>query len=156
MDSELLRGILAQALEHGELRGLVRPDGPPQQALVDQRGGGGEDVHARLAAQALGRLEGPAADEDRQAPEQRALGRRKQVIAPGDGRAQRAVPRREVVRAAGEQEHPLPQAGRQLPWCEQLQAGRGQLEGEGEAVEPHADLRHGPGIAGGDREVRQQ
>ena len=101
----LLHGVLADRLEHREARLAVRR--PPtwrSEALVDQRRERVEHVAARsAAADRLDGLEAGAADEDRQPAKSDRSGVVEQVVAPGDGAAQRLLPLREVPGAAGQQ-----------------------------------------------------
>ena len=104
-----LPSVLAERLEHDEARVAVVGHALDEQAVVDERGDAVEDVDAEVlagVADGLGRLERAAAGEDREAPEQRLLGRRQQVVAPVDRAAQRLLALRQVARAAGQQLEP--------------------------------------------------
>ena len=56
------------------------------------------------------RIDGAAADEDGEAPEEHPLGAVQQVVAPVDGTAQRALPLRQVARGAGQERQALLEA----------------------------------------------
>src|SRR5262249_41025439 len=88
-----LQGVLADRLQHPEARLGIRAD-LLQQALRDQRAHAVEYVDAERAvrvADVLGSLEGAAADEDRETPEQRLLLGVEQVVAPGDRASERLL-----------------------------------------------------------------
>jgi hypothetical protein len=114
----------------------------------------------------VGRFQGAAADEDGQASEQRLLGGGEQVVAPGDRLlerplARRRVPRpgreqvegREAVRPLGRRAVPADQPGQRGPRRQDLASGSRQLDREGQAVQPDAELGHCSGILAGEREV---
>ena len=130
--------------------------GPEHQRLVDQRGQAVEDVPAELpgTADGLGRLQRPAAGEHRQPGEQPPLGVREQVVAPGDGAAQGPLPVREGPGPGGQQREAPLQAGQDLLGGQDLGAGGGQLDGQGQPVEPGGDLGHRRGVLGGQPELR--
>ena len=104
---QLLQPELADRLQHPVAR--TSPSGSASglvcsRALVDQRPEPLQDVDPGLARRGdhrLGRLQGAAADEDGQPPEQRLLLGREQVVAPGDGVAHRPQPGGQVARPAG-------------------------------------------------------
>jgi hypothetical protein len=154
---ESLEGELADRGQAAEPRLASAGLGAQDEALVDQGGQGIEDLDAERAigiADRLGRLQRPAAHEHGQAPEQRLLGRREQVVAPGDGAAQRLVARRHVTCPAGQEAQALREARQDRLRLEQLHARRGQLDGQRQAVEPTADLRDRRRILVRGREVR--
>ena len=66
-----------------------------------------------------------------------------QVVAPLEGGAQRAVPGGRVAGVGGQHRHAVAQPVGELGGGEELRPRGGQLQGEGEAVEPSADLRDG-------------
>jgi hypothetical protein len=84
----------------------------------------------------LGGLEGEAALEDPQAPQQRPVGGAEQLVAPGDGVPQGLLPGGVVDRPSGEQGDGGAEPAGQLFHGEQAQAGGGQLDGQGQAVQP--------------------
>ena len=95
---EPLGAELAHGVEQEVAAGVVAvlDDG-----LLDQPDQG---VEGARAADALGRLEPEAAGEDRELGPEPLLGRRAQVVAPGDGGAQRAVPASRGPRGAEDAE----------------------------------------------------
>ena len=101
---ELLQGELADRLQHPEARLPLSTLGLANEALVDERGERGKNVEPVAGCiSGLGRLQRPAAGEDRQPAKQRLLAGREQVVAPGDGVAQRLLARGQVAGAAGQQ-----------------------------------------------------
>jgi hypothetical protein len=151
-----LLGELADRLQHGE-PGLARGGlGPDHRRLVDQGGQAVQDVEAQLlrVADGLGRLQGPAAGEHRQPGEQPPLGAREQVVAPGDGAAQGPLPVREGPGPGGQQGQAPLEPGQDLLGGQHLGPGRGQLDGQGQPVEPGRDLGHRRGVLGGQPEPR--
>ena len=88
---EQLGRVLAQALEHRELGGAAAV-AAPDQALLDERGGGVH--HVGHVADLLGRVQRPPSDEHRRPAEQCPLVRAQQVVAPGQRRPQGPVPGR--------------------------------------------------------------
>ena len=87
----------------------------------------------------LGRLEGAAPAEDREAREEPLLARREEVVRPFDRRAQRALARVGVA-AALEQVEPLREALEDLGRRERRRPRGGELHGEREVVEAAAEL----------------
>src|SRR4051812_45545952 len=82
----------------------------------------------------------PAADEHRQPAEHRPLLRTEQVVAPGKGRGEGAVPLRHVGGVGGKSAHAVTEPEEQLGRAEQPKARGGQFQGEGEPVEPNTDF----------------
>ena len=80
---------------------------------------------------------------------------REQVVAPGDRVAHRALPRRQVAAAAGQQGQPLLEPGQERRRRQDLHPGRGKLDGQRQAVEAAADGGDGGGVCCSQREVRQ-
>ena len=132
----------AQALEEDEL-GHAALGGPAHEALVQQRAHDVQHVGVPVAAHLLGGVQRPRADEDREPAEERALVLGEQVVAPLEGGAQRAVPGGRVAGVGREHRHAVAQPVGELGRGEELRPRGGQLQGEGEAVEPSADLRDG-------------
>ena len=93
-------------------------------------------------AHAVGGGERPAAGEDREPREQALLHRRKQVVAPQQRVAQRALAGGYVARTAGQQLQPALQASEDLRGRERPDPRRGELDRERQPIEPRADLRH--------------
>ena len=86
-------------------------------------------------------------------PAKDLLGRRRQqVVAPGDGVAQRAQPDRLVAGTLGEQEKPVAQPRAQCGGREQPRAGGRQLDCQRQPIEPVADLRDVRCVGGRQRE----
>jgi len=155
-----LRRVLSDRLQHADARLLAGPLPlrPPEQTLLDEGGQPGQHPCARRAAGAVvahghGRLGGAAADEDGEPPEERALGGREQVVAPGEGVAQGALARRQVVRPARQQRQPPFQPGQQGARGEQGQPGGRQLQRQGQAIQPATERRHVRRVAGVQGEV---
>ena len=101
----------------------------------------------------LSRLQGAAADEDGEAPEQHLLLRLQQVVTPGDGVAQGALSLGRIPRPTGEEGQPLLQTGQHRLRREHAHPRRGQLDGQGQPVQAPADLRHRRRIVVGEGEV---
>ena len=98
---ELFEAEFTNRLEHAQAQLTVGGAHRSQQVLGHQRIDQVEDL--ALVADGCRRLEAAAADEDRQAAKQRLLVRLEQVVAPGDGVAQRLLAGRRVARAARQQ-----------------------------------------------------
>ena len=77
--------------------------------------------------------------EHRQAGQHRPLGAGQQIPRPLDHRPQRLLPRRGRPRPPGQQGEPLVQPGIQLGQRHHPQPGRGQLDGQRDAIKPPAD-----------------
>jgi hypothetical protein len=122
--ADLQQGPVGQAGDQLEHRG------------VDPRPG-----HDRLRS-----VEPEAACEHRQ-PRQRELQRvAEQLVAPRDGRLEGALARQHVARPAGEQPEAVRQPGEDLRGREHPDARGRELDGEGEPVQPVADLGHRGGV----------
>jgi hypothetical protein len=80
--------------------------------------------------------------EGRQAGQHRPLGAVQQLPRPVDHGPQRPLPRQARPRPAGQQGEPLIQPGIQLRGRHYPQPGRGQLQGERDAIQPSADPPH--------------
>ena len=145
---QLLAPELADRLQHREPRRPAGGLGPADQRLVDQGGEPVEGVHPEVLgiADRLGRLERPAAGEHRQPGEQAPLDRVEQVVAPGDGAAQGPLPVREGPGPGGQQGEALLEPGQDLGGRQHLGPGGGQLDGQGQPVEPGRDLGHRRGV----------
>ena len=79
---------------------------------------------------------------------------REQVIAPGEGVAHGALPCWQVSPTAGQQGQPLLEPGQERGRWQDFDPRRGQLDGQGQAIEAPADGGHRGGILRGQREVR--
>jgi len=111
---------------------VVRLD-DAEEALVDEGCQSIEDVDAELAvriAHHSGALDGRAAEEDREAPEERALGRVEEVVAPSDRPAKRPLPIGAVAGSAGQEAEPFPESGEDGVGREELDSRRGELDRE--------------------------
>ena len=107
-----------------------------------------------VAADGFGRVEREASDEHGDATEQPLLGRVEEIVAPADRGGERPLPRRHVPRSADEQGQRVFQAFQEHRWRQHPQAGRGELEGQGQPIEANADLGNGGGVLGGQRQLR--
>ncbi len=136
---EPLLSELPDRLEHVE-QPRVGID-PHQQARVDQRGQLVEQL--TVAEDALDGLEVGGAVEHRKPCEEVLLLLSQLLVAPGDGVAQRALPRRRVAGSAGEQRQAAVHALEEGGGRQRAQASRRQLDGEGQPVDAPADLDDG-------------
>ncbi len=153
---ELLQGVLADGLQHPEPGLAVGARLPMEQAPVDQRREGREDVELRAVARPadrLRRLQRTAAGEDGQAAEEDPLLFGEQVVAPGDGVAQGAQPRRLVARPAGQQRQPALQPRQQRRRREDGAARGGQLDRQRQPVQADADGGDARGVVVSEGEV---
>ena len=130
-----------------------------QQALVRERD---EAVHRVDVGQPLGvssattRLDGldvgtREAGHDGEEP---LLGRRQELVAPVDRGAQRLLSLRQVARAAAQGAQAAAETLAKDLEREDAQTGRGQLDGQRQALEPATDVGHERGVVIGDAEVR--
>ncbi|MGH2782691.1 MAG: hypothetical protein ACRDLA_15025 [Thermoleophilaceae bacterium] len=114
------------------------------QAVVDQSTEGRQAVVGRPLAwigehvARGGRAE--AADEDGQPGERAPLGRLEQVMAPGDGGRQGTLAVGDVYRSLGQCREPILQALQQRDGRQYLRLRGAELNREGQAVQPAADL----------------
>ncbi len=132
---------------------VVGPLLPPNQALVDQRSQPLQHADRVVPGHGRRRLGIEPAGEDPQAPEERLLVRRQQVVGPGDGVAHRPMPVGPVALAAGEEAEALAQQGAQRRDREDPQPGRRQLDRQRQPVQPRAHLGHRPRVAVGEGEA---
>ena len=110
--AQLGERVLADGLQHVEAR-LALHLAAQKQALVAERSQAIEDVERRVGgehAHRLGGLEVEAAGEDRDAAEQDPVGLVEELVAPGDGGAQRPVARLAVTRVAAQEAQAIAQA----------------------------------------------
>ncbi len=133
---------LADGLEHCEARLVRGAADAPDEALIDERGEGVEDVQTVLSADGLRVLQRPAAREDGQPREQPALGFVEQAVAPLERRAQRALSVGQVLSAADEQVERLVEPAVHRLGSEQLRPRGGQLDRERKPVEALTDAGH--------------
>jgi len=92
---ELLEPVLPDRLEHLEARLALVGREDAQEALVDEGRQAVDDVDAEFAVRVAdrgGAFDRRAADEDREAPEERALGLVEEVVAPVDRAAKGPLP----------------------------------------------------------------
>ena len=138
---------LPHRLEQPEARLVVGGRHPQHERLVDERAQRRQHVGA-LAGDGLDRVEREPAAEHRQPLEEVDLLGLEQVHAPVEHRGHRAVPLGQVAQAGAEAG--LLKANQQGRGGEQPQAGGGELEGEGEAVELAGDRGQGCRVVVGD------
>jgi hypothetical protein len=102
----------------------------------------------------FGSLQRKPADKHSQAAKQALLVFAQQVVAPVDRAANGLLAGRQVARAAGEERQRVCQAGQQRLGREQLDACRGQLDRQRQAVQPLADLGDRWRVCVRQREIR--
>ena len=162
--AKLLSGEVPNRLQHGEA-GIRRGVQAAQQALRDQRLQGVQQTrvdvlgvavrctrHGGPAVRGHHRVEPEPIGENRQLAKQALLLGVQEIVAPGDRRVQRLVTRRQVPRASGQQLQTLVQSPREVGRREHVDLSRGQLDRQGEAVEPAANVGDRPCVLTGDRE----
>src|SRR5215471_3717922 len=133
--SEGLEGfpsVLTDRLQHHETRLLLLWLALSQQTLVDE-GGHAIQNRSRLVAQGSGDSfdcrERHSPDKNAQPPEEPLLGGFQEVIAPGNGVAQRLVPLEGILCPARQEREALAQPGEQCLRRKQRDTGGGQLDG---------------------------
>ena len=152
--AQALQPERADRLQHGEARGeRVGVGATHHQALVDQGVEAGERLRERQAADGRRGLQRPAPGEDGEAAEERLLLRREQVVGPGDRVLDRLVPGRGIARSRAQHPQALAEQRQQRGRRQHVRPCRRQLDGQGQPVQPPADLRHGPGVLLGEGEV---
>ena len=153
---EAFQCVFADGAEHQEAGLAIARRHLAQQALLDERTEAIEQVDVQLVPRAhlLDGVQSGAAQEDGEAPEERPFVIGQQLVAPVDRSAQRLLPLRAIAAAAGEKIQPVAQARQHRLGSEDVDPRRGQLDRQGEAVQPRADLRNGGRILVGDAEVR--
>ena len=152
---QALAGVLPQRLREPEAHPGVLLFAGVDQRLLHQEREQGQDVRlveALPGAHRFRRLEGEAPGEDGQAVEEGALLRGQQAVAPVHQGAQGLVTGRGGAVPSGQEAETVVQALGQLAWTEHRHAGRRQLDGQGDAVQPAADREHVPGVLGAERE----
>ena len=132
--------VFTDRLQHQEPR-LARRFHPAQQALVAQGRDAFEhiDVEARTA-DLLGMLDRKPSDEDTEPGEQATVLLVEEVVAPFDGAPEGALALGEVAGAAGQQAQPGAETITDSFQGQQADPGRGQFDGQGQAVEPGDDV----------------
>ncbi|GAA3095528.1 hypothetical protein GCM10020254_46000 [Streptomyces goshikiensis] len=154
-----VRGVLVDGFEHavahagggrvGEYEGFV-DEGAEGVGDVQGIGRvGGVPVAGVIGTDGLGRGEVAAAGEDGQAAQDGAFGRVQEVPGPVDDGAQGLLAGQDGPRAAGQEPEAVVEAVGDLARGQQPQPGRGQLDGEREAVQAGADLGDGVRVVGG-------
>ena len=138
---EQFQPVFADRLQHEIARLLSHAGHGAQQVRLDQRAHPFESVLAR-------RVQGEAADKDREEPEKPLLLLRQQIDRPGDRVAHRFLPIRSVAGAGGQQRQPLLQPGQQGNGRQHVDPGGGQFDRQRQAVEAAAD-RGGRGRVNG-------
>ena len=142
---QALLAVLPDRAEHDEAR-LRRPFDLLQQALVHDGRHPVENVHAQISARVADGLRGfqrASPDEDGKPAEETLLRLVQEAVAPVHRGAQRLLPFGKVPRATGEQLQAAFQAGPHRRRGEQLDAGRGELDRQRQAVQTVADLGDG-------------
>ena len=151
---ELLEPELPDRLQHAEARVRVGCGQGPHQTLVGEGGDAGEDIErAVLTKDRLRRLERPTATEDGQPPKERRLVPLEQVVAPGDGVAQGALPRRSIARSTGKDGQATFQPFLKGVRRQESDPRRGELDGQRQPIEALADGDDGGSVLLGQREV---
>ena len=138
-----LRRVLADRLQHAVTSVVEVRVG---ERLVDEAREQVEHlrlVHFASGADDFGRVERPAAREDRQAPEQHALFGRQQVVTPVDQRAQGALARQRGPASPGEESQAVAESRGDRVERHRAHARGGELDRQGDAVEVPADLDDG-------------
>ena len=149
-DVETLQPVLPNRLQHGEARRAISPIPGSEQALLRQGIETIEDIERQIAwciAHGLSRLEGAPSRKDGEAGEKSLLIGIKEVVAPRDSRPQCLLTNWEVPAAACQELESLVEPGKELLGRKNADAGGGQLNGQGQAVETTADRSDGRGIA---------
>ena len=153
---ELFSAELADRLQHAEARLAVAAARPLRARLLatSDETPSSTSVPSRPStpqtASAASRVQPPT--KTRQPTEQGLLARLEQVVAPGDGVAQRLLAGRQVARATGQQRQALLQPREHRLRRQDSHAGRRQLDASGRPSSA-ADLGHGRGVLVGEREI---
>ena len=124
--------------------------------MVDERGEHLKEVDAELRARIADLLdhgEIAAANEDREPGKEASAGVIKEVVAPGDGAAQRSLSLGKVARRGGEELQAVLQSFQDGVGCQYLDTRRGQRDREWEALQRGTDPGHGRRILVGDAEI---
>jgi hypothetical protein len=149
---QLLQREFADRLQHAVAR-LDRAGHGPHEVLLHQPRDEGQHVRLRVAhGHGFRRRQREAAGKDAQAAKDLLLLRAEEGVAPGDGVANGALPRRRIARALFQQGQAALQAVAQGRQGEGAGLARGQLDGEWQPVELAADLGHiGQRVVTGER-----
>ena len=151
---ELLETELPDRLQHAEARVRAGCRHGPHQTLVGEGGDPGEDVErAVVTDDRLRRLERPTAAEDGQPAKEGRLVPLQQVVTPGNGVAQGALPRRSVAWSTGEDGQAAFQPFQQGSRRQESDSRRGELDGQGQPIETLADRGDDRCVLLGQREV---
>ncbi len=145
--------VLTDGFQHREARTrlarVVPIVGPPQQALVDEGGDPLKWVEGEVADRGdhgLGCVQIEPTGEDGQTAEQRLFLGSEEVVAPGNRRAERVLAGRGIQAAAGQEAETIREPRQQRLGREDIDPSGGQLDGQGQAVQPPAGLGDGPGV----------
>jgi len=115
----------------------------PDQAMIDQRLQGCHHGLFALVADGQRSRKRHPSNKDTEVAEERLLISGEQVVTPFDRVGHRPEPGRLVPGPAGEQGQPLLQPGQDDRRSEQVAAGGGQLDGQGQPVQAGANLGNG-------------
>ena len=171
-----LQGVLPQRLQHLEAgvplavllgehqRAVDQPGQPVQHAARRDEPGPARRCSSlrahrvgrgrRIGRHPLRRRQRPAAGEDGQAPEEGPLRLGEQGVAPVHRRGQGLLPGERGAAPAGQQAEAVVQLTQEVPHRQDGRAGGGQLQGQGDPVQPAAQLGHRPRVLGAQREAR--
>ncbi|HEX9133940.1 MAG TPA: hypothetical protein VF844_16735, partial [Ktedonobacteraceae bacterium] len=145
---EMLAGILADRLQHAEARLSTRALLGVHQALVQELCHllEGRSLlltpHAGSSREAdrLHPLQGEPTHKDREASEELLFACLQEVVAPGNGVAQRLLARGQVTGPPAEQRQTVREPCQQRRGSQQREACGGQLQGERQPVQALAEL----------------
>jgi hypothetical protein len=155
---EPLRGVRPDRLEHHQARLAVVAVSTPDQALVEERGDAverievGSDVTGQRGGDRLDRL-GQGRGKEGEEHEEALLAGLEEVVAPLDRRPERLLALGQVAGPAAEELQAVSEAVAESLGREEVQARRGQLDGQRQAIETPADLEHRGGVVVGQAEV---
>ena len=153
---QLLQPEFPNRLQHQVPRLVIRSVLLSQQALLHQRRHAVQDVDLEIvpaAGDCFRRLQRESADEDGESAEERLFLRRQQVVGPGDGVAHRLLASGQVASTPGQQRQPVVEPGQQRRRREDLDPGRGELDGQRQPIQPATDGGHCRCVLVGYREV---
>src|SRR5262249_42702639 len=139
---EETRGVLGERVEEAIAELSLRSRGDEERVLAERRRLLARDLGRELA-DGRRRVDGEAATEDGE-PREEALERgREGAVARVDRGAQRPALGRHVALARHERVDPVAEAREELRRPQLVRAARGELEGEGDPLEPAAELGDG-------------
>ena len=142
-----LERVLANRLQHPEAWLAAGHALGAEQVVAQERFHTVDDVELEVPGDGVGSSQREAADEDAEAREEHLLLLGQEVEAPLDRGAQRPVPLGHACAGLGPQElEPLTQAHEDVARREQLDSCGGQLEGERQPVQVHAELTDSLGV----------